>query len=75
MEGIDYKQAIYLFLKAAEHGNADAMNYLGMMYEHGLGVPQDYGQAMQWYRKAAWHGNEWAQCNLHRLYDLVGGSP
>ena len=29
---------------------------LGVMYEHGHGVPQDYAQAMKWYRLAAEQG-------------------
>ena len=39
--------------KTADLGNADAQYRLGLMYDKGLGVPQDYAEAAKWYRKAA----------------------
>jgi len=41
--------------RAAKHGNPDAQNNLGQMYEDGEGVPKNYVLAAQWYRKAAEH--------------------
>ena len=52
----DYAQAMQLFGKAADQGNAEAQNAIGDMYLKGQGVPQDYTQAMRWYRKAADRG-------------------
>jgi len=40
--------------KAAEQGDANALNKLGDMYQHGKnGVAQDYAKAANYYRKAA----------------------
>ena len=40
-----------------------------MLYERGVGVPQDYAQAADLYRRAAEQGNAAAQFNLGLLYD------
>ena len=58
-EGIpqDYAQALTWYRKAADQGNADAQNNLGVMYEDGHGVSQDYVQAHMWYNLAASHYN------------------
>ena len=34
----------------AEQGDAEAQNYLGLMYDSGRGVPLDDKQAVVWYR-------------------------
>jgi TPR repeat protein len=39
--------------KAAEQGDAEAQNNLGLMYYEGEGVSQDYMEAAKWYRLAA----------------------
>ena len=41
----------------ADQGDAGAQVNLGVMYDHGKGVPQDYAQAAAWYRKAADQGD------------------
>jgi uncharacterized protein len=46
-------RALKWFRRAAAHGNPDAQNSLGQMYENGEGVQPDYVQAAHWYRKAA----------------------
>ena len=48
---------------------------LGLMYNHGQGVPQDYAAAMSWYRKAAEQGLAPAQYNLGYMYDHGQGVP
>ena len=35
---IDYRKAAEIFGRLAEQGDADAQNYLGVMYENGQGV-------------------------------------
>lgn len=52
----------------AEQGDASAQNTLGVIYELGLGVPQDFGQAGGWFRQAAEQGEAEAQHNLGLLY-------
>ena len=66
----DIKQAIKYFEKAAQLGYADAMNYLGLIYENGNGVPKSYQLASLWYIKAinADNKNPFASYNLARMY-------
>lgn len=61
--------------KAAEQGNPDAQNRLGMLYSEGRGVSQDYIQAKQWFDKAAEKGHPGAQVNLGTLYFHGNGAP
>ena len=64
-----YKEAYDFLKKAAEQGNADAQNNLGVMYQYGEGVSQDKAEAVRWYRKAAEQGYAAAQNNLGVMYD------
>jgi TPR repeat protein len=57
----DDAEAIRWYLKAAEQGNADAQNNLGLMYQT---------EAIKWYLKAAEQGNTGAQFNLGLMYDV-----
>ena len=61
--------------KDAESGDAEAQNNLGVMYNKGLGVPEDYAEAVKWYRLAADQGYADAQCNLGVMYDNGQGVP
>ncbi len=54
---------------AAESGDLDAQNYLGLLYEGALGTPPDYQKAAYWYRRAAEAGQKEAQHNLGALYE------
>ncbi len=49
----DYVTAIREWRPLAKQGNANAQYNLGVMYNEGLGVPQDYAEGVRWYRKAA----------------------
>ena len=42
-----------LLQKAADQGNADAQNDLGLLYQNGEGVPKNLGTAAELYQKAA----------------------
>ena len=55
------------FQKAADQGYSDAQNYLGTMYENGLGVEKDKQEAYDLYKKAAAQGNVYAKNNANRL--------
>ena len=50
--------------KIGEMGNLAAQNNAGMIYEDGLGVPQNDERAEKWYRKAAEGGLPESQYNL-----------
>ena len=56
------------FREQANAGEAGAQSFLGLMYEHGWGVPQDDAQAVKWWRKAAEQGHAAAQNNLGWAY-------
>lgn len=59
--------------KAANLGNAVAMNRLGYMFEHGEGVSQNLPKAIELYKIAAQKGNRGAQHNLGFLYYTGNG--
>jgi TPR repeat protein len=60
-------------LLRAERGDARAQAFLGFMYEHGRGVPQDYVAAVYWYTRAAEQGYATAQYLLGLMYDKGHG--
>ena len=71
----DYPTALREFSLAAEQGFASAQNNLGVMYENGLGVPQNYAEAARLYRLAAEQGDASAQYNLGVMYGNGQGLP
>lgn len=54
--------------KAADRGDARALNSLGDLYERGNGVKQDVRKAANCFRRAAEQGHAEAQLNLSRMY-------
>lgn len=71
----DYAQAAVWLRRAADQGLAEAELQLGLLYDHGDGVPQSFPQAAGWYRKAALQNNAGAQYNLGVLYERGEGVP
>ena len=67
LQSADYNNALHWLLKAAEQGDADAQQNMGVCYELGIGVKKDKQEAVKWYRKAAEQGNSSAKNNLRRL--------
>ena len=49
----DYVEAMRWFRKAADLGNANAMENIGVLYRTGQGVVRDDAEALRWWRKAA----------------------
>ena len=72
-----YASALPLFQKAAEHGSAEAMVYMGNYYSSAktefTGVPKDDSQAVNWYRKAADAGNASGMGELGTMYQAGHG--
>ena len=68
-------EAATWFREAAINGLDVAQFNLGVMYERGLGVPEDETRALLWYHSAAEQGHPLAQYNLGRLYALGKGIP
>ena len=59
----DYTTALRRWGPLAKQGNAMAQSNLGVMYEFGLGVPQDFVKAHTWFNLAAAQGDSVAQQN------------
>ena len=60
---------------AADRGDGAAAYALGVMYEKGVGVPQNSAEAAKWYRKSADLGLASAQTNLGFMYADGRGVP
>jgi len=65
----DYRTSLNVWLPRAREGEPTAQNYVGEIYEKGLGIQPDYATAAAWYRKAADQGLSRAQINLGFLYE------
>ena len=64
-----YATAMSIWLPMAESGDPKAQNFVGEIYEKGLGVQPNYTLAADWYRKAAEKNYSAAQTNLGQLYE------
>ena len=69
----DFDHAFQLFKKAAEAGNAQAMGYVGYLYQFGRGVSQDYLKAQQWYERGIAAGDPTSMNNLGYMYEKGSG--
>ncbi len=65
------RMAYDLALKAAELNNAEAMCFIGICYENGIGVEKNKKSAKEWYQKALDAGNQNAQQYLNNLQSGV----
>jgi TPR repeat protein len=70
----DYAKAFSEWKVSAEAGFADAQFDLGVLYAHGLGVPQDLDRAERWYRRSAEQGNRDAEFALGEMYSRGWGA-
>ena len=64
----DEKRGVEMLQKAAELGNANAQNGLGVCYYIGRGVEQDYTKAAKWVKAAADQGNTQGMSSLGECY-------
>ena len=76
----DKVEALKWYKRAAEGGQPDAENELGVHYRDGDGIEQNYVQAAHWFRKAAEHvpdlgGAGQGRNNLGNLYAEGQGVP
>ena len=69
----DYATAFNIWLPLAEKNDAEAQRNIGVMYQQGLGVPQDAVQAATWYRRAAEGGYAPAQYRMGLAYQSGAG--
>lgn len=56
-----------LIHEAADTGQAESQNTLGIMYATGFGVVRDPAEACRWFELAAARGLDGAEANLTRL--------
>src|SRR5215469_8561007 len=68
-----YDRALPLLLTAAKADDWEAMRYLGLIYDGGLGVSKDDAQAAKWYRKAADAGDAAAMEALGAMFETGRG--
>ncbi len=69
----DYSTSLQIWLPLAQEGDVKAQNYVGEIYEKGIGGAPQYKQAAEWYLKAAEQGLSAAQVNLGELYERGNG--
>jgi TPR repeat protein len=69
----DYSRAAVILGPLAEDGDARAQTYLGFMYLHGRGVPQNFDAAAHWLHAAAEQDLPAAQYYLGLMYDKGQG--
>lgn len=65
----DYATALREMTPLAGQGNAFSQYVLGVMYENGMGVPENDTEAFKWYRLAAEQGIAEFQNKLGWMYD------
>ncbi|AZS50719.1 sel1 repeat family protein [Entomomonas moraniae] len=71
----NYQEAMKYYLKAAKYNNFDAINNIGYMYSHGLGVEKNPQKAFQWFLKAAKLGNPMSMYAVGIDYYYGKGTP
>jgi len=73
----NYETSLKFWITQAERGSgdADAMYYVGEIYEQGIGRDPDYAAAASWYGQAADAGNTTAMISLAHLHKTGKGVP
>lgn len=75
MEAGEFVAARAQFEVLARSGNADAEEWIGVMYALGLGVARDDERAFEWYLRASMKGHPGAQSGIGWYYELGRGMP
>ncbi|WP_167354863.1 SEL1-like repeat protein [Pseudoalteromonas luteoviolacea] len=70
---LDTEQALYWYTTAAKHGESDALNNLGMMYNNGDGVAVNFALAKTYFEQAIELGSKSSYGNLGRLFEVGNG--
>jgi len=66
-------QAVAIWQRWANQGQADAAYNLAVIHQHGDGVALDYAVALRWYRVAADAGDKPAQFHIGLMYQTGQG--
>ncbi|MBT3359114.1 MAG: sel1 repeat family protein [Rhodospirillales bacterium] len=75
MDASKFTEAMAELLPAAQSGNADAEELIGVMYAMGLGVVRDDERAFEWYLRSALRGHPGAQSGVGWYYEIGRGMP
>lgn len=75
MEADRFEEARQALRPAANAGNADAEELIGVMYAMGLGVERDDRRAFEWYLRSAMKGHAGAQSGVGWYYEVGRGLP
>ncbi len=75
MDAGNFVAAREQLLPAAQAGNADAEELIGVMYAMGLGVKRDDERAFEWYLRASLKGHPGAQSGIGWYYEVGRGMP
>lgn len=75
MEANQFDKAMQMLRPAANAGNADAEELIGIMYAMGLGVTRDDRRAFEWYLRSAMKGHAGAQSGVGWYYEVGRGLP
>ena len=75
MEANQFNGAMQLLRPAANAGNADAEELIGILYAMGLGVERDDRRAFEWYLRSAMKGHAGAQSGIGWYYEVGRGLP
>ena len=75
MEAGRFEEAYAMLLPAAQAGNADAEELIGVMYAMGLGRERDDARAFDWYLRASLKGHPGAQSGIGWYYEVGRGLP
>ncbi len=75
MDAGSFKEAMQELLPAANSGNAEAEELIGIMYASGLGVKRDDVRAFEWYLRASMKGHAGAQSGIGWYYEVGRGMP
>ncbi|EMX6285300.1 tetratricopeptide repeat protein [Providencia sp. PROV257] len=65
----DYKKAMELYNIAILKEDPEAMNYMGLLYKHGLGVEIDYQKSVNFFEKAARYNSITGLIDLGLMYE------
>jgi len=75
MEAGEFEAAYTALMPAANAGNADAEELIGIMYAMGLGVTRDDERAFEWYLRSSMKGHPGAQSGIGWYYETGRGLP
>lgn len=73
MEAGKFEAAMQALQPAAQSGNAEAEELIGVMYAMGLGVKRDDVRAFDWYLRASLKGHAGAQSGIGWYYEVGRG--